>query len=266
MNVFQAAWLGVVQGLTEFLPISSSAHLILVRDLFGWQAGPAEIAFDVACHLGTLCAVLAYFRDDVINLVGAAPGAVMGRGDDAARTGRRVLVATVPIVLVGGFLADQVERLRDPAVVAVALAVGALVLLVADAIGQQQRRAETLSVLEAIGLGCAQAAALVPGVSRSGAVITVALLQGLTRQEAARFTFLIGMPAILGGGLRAAWMLGWDGITESTAVLVVGFVASGLVGYGAVAALLRYVVRHSLAPFAYYRLVLAGVLLLSLWA
>ena len=186
----------------------------------------------------------------------------MGRGDDAARTGRRVLVATVPIVLVGGFLADQVERLRDPAVVAVALAVGALVLLVADAIGQQQRRAETLSVLEAIGLGCAQAAALVPGVSRSGAVITVALLQGLTRQEAARFTFLIGMPAILGGGLRAAWMLGWDGITESTAVLVVGFVASGLVGYGAVAGLLRYVVRHSLAPFAYYRLVLAGALLL----
>ena len=262
MNVFQAAWLGFVQGLTEFLPISSSAHLILVRDLLGWQAGPAEIAFDVACHLGTLCAVVAYFRNDVVELVGAAPGALVGRNDDLARTGRRVLVATMPIVLVGGLLADQIEHLRKPSVVALALGGGALALLLAEAIGLRRRRAETLSLLEAIGLGCAQAAALVPGVSRSGAVITVALLRGLTREEAARFTFLIGIPAILGGGLKAASMLSWDGIAEHMPVLAVGFAVSAVIGYWAVAGLLRYLASHSLSPFAYYRLAVAAALLI----
>ena len=262
MNVFQAAWLGFVQGLTEFLPISSSAHLILVRDLLGWEAGSAEIPFDVACHLGTLCAVVAFFRDDVVKLLGAAPGALVGRNDDLARAGRRVLVATMPIVLVGGLLADQIEHLRKPSVVALALGVGALALLLAEAIGQRRRRAETLSLLEAIGLGCAQAAALVPGVSRSGAVMTVALLRGLTREEAARFTFLIGIPAILGGGLKAALMLSWDGIAEHMLVLTVGFVVSAVIGYGAVAGLLRYLASHSLSPFAYYRLAVAAALLI----
>ena len=260
MTVIQAAVLGVVQGLTEFLPISSSAHLILMRDLLGWEAGSAEIAFDVTCHLGTLFAILVYFREDVARLAVAAPGALTGRTGESARAGRLIVVATVPIALMGWFFADVIERLRQPAVVAVALAAGAVVMLVAERVGSRSRTAASLSVLEAVGLGCAQAAALVPGVSRSGAVITVAMLTGLAREEAARFTFIVGIPAILAAGVRAAWMTGVDGMAGHMMVLLVGFATSGVVGYLAVAWLLRYIARHSLDLFAYYRLVVAAVL------
>lgn len=258
MNVIQAALLGVVQGLTEFLPISSSAHLILVRDLFGWQAGSAEIAFDVACHLGTACAVLSYFRADVVRLAIAAPGALIGRTGESARVGRLILVATVPIAGTGWLFADLVERLRQPGVIVAALTIGSLVMLVAERRASRDRNSASLSTIEAVGLGCAQAAALVPGVSRSGAVITAAMLIGLTRAEAARFSFLIGIPAILGAGVRAGWMLGASGVAQHTTVLFVGFAASGVVGYGAIAGLLWYLDRHSLDPFAYYRLAVAA--------
>ena len=257
-------WLGVVQGLTEFLPISSSAHLILVRELFGWDAGPAGIAFDVACHLGTLLAVLVYFRRDIVELVAAAPGALAGRPGDAARTGRLILLATAPVVPAGLLLSGQIDGLRVPAVAAVALAAGAAAMLWVDRGGSRTRRAASLSVVEAILLGCAQAAALVPGVSRSGAIITVALLRGLSRAEAARFAFLAGIPAIAGGGVQAARMLGGDAIAAHGPVLLVGLVTSGVVGYLAVAGLLRYLVRHSLAAFAWYRIAVAAVLAIGL--
>ena len=252
--------LGVVQGLTEFLPISSSAHLILIRHLFGWDAGAAEIAFDVACHLGTLVAVLVYFREDVARLAVAAPAALAGRTGESARAGRLIVVATVPIALTGWFFADVIEQLRQPAVAAGALALGALVMLAAERVGSRSRPAESLSVLEAVGLGCAQAAALVPGVSRSGAVIMVAMLRGLTREAAARFAFLVGIPPILAAGVRATWTLGLVGIGEHTMVLLVGFATSGVVGYLAVTGLLQYIARHSLDLFAYYRLVIAAAI------
>jgi undecaprenyl-diphosphatase len=255
--------LGVVQGLTEFLPISSSAHLILARDLFGWEAGSAEIAFDVACHLGTLSAVLIYFRVDVARLAVGAPGALAGAPGESARLGRLIVVATVPIALTGWLFADLVEWLRRPSVAAVALALGAGVMLAAERVGSRRRTTASLSLIEAVGLGCAQAAALVPGVSRSGAVITVAMLTGLTREEAARFTFLLGIPAILGAGVRTAWMLGEGGVAAPVSLLLVGFLASGVVGYLAIAGLLRYIARNSLDLFAYYRLVVAAAL--GLW-
>ncbi len=264
MTSVQAVWLGIVQGLTEFLPISSSAHLILVRELFGWDAGPAEIAFDVACHLGTLLAVLVYFRRDLVELAAAAPGALAGRTGDAARTGRLILFATAPVIPVGLFLSDPIERLRVPVVVAAALAAGAAAMLWAERGGPRARRASSLSIAEALVLGCAQAAALVPGVSRSGAIITVALLLGLSRGEAARFAFLAGIPAIAGGGMLAARMLGGDGLAGHAQVLLVGLVTSAVVGYLAVAGLLRYLARHSLAAFAWYRLAVAGVLAVRL--
>ena len=264
MTSFQAVWLGIVQGLTEFLPISSSAHLILVRELFGWDAGPAEIPFDVACHLGTLAAVLVYFRRDIAELAVAAPGALAGRAGDAARTGRLILLATVPVVPLGLLLSGHLDRLRGPAVVAAALAAGAAAMLWADRGGPRARRASSLSFVEALVLGCAQAAALVPGVSRSGAIITVALLLGLSRPEAARFAFLLGIPAIAGGGLQAARMLGGEGLAAHWPVLLVGLVTSGVVGYLAVAGLLRYLARHSLAVFAWYRLAVAAVLAMGL--
>ena len=264
MSLAQAVWLGIVQGLTEFLPISSSAHLILVRELFGWDAGAAEIAFDVACHLGTLLAVLIYFRRDILALAAAAPGALSGRGGDAARTGRLILLATAPVVPLGLLLSGHIDRLRGPAVVAAALAAGAIAMLWADRGRPGPRRASSLSVAEALALGCAQAAALVPGVSRSGAIITAALLLGVSRPEAARFAFLLGVPAIAGGGLQAARMLGGSGLAEHGPVLLAGLVTSGVVGYLAVAGLLRYLARHSLAAFAWYRLAVAAVLALGL--
>ena len=264
MSLAQAVRLGIVQGLTEFIPISSSAHLILVRELFGWEAGAAEVPFDVACHLGTLLAVLVYFRRDVAGLAVAAPGALAGRGGDAARTGRLILLATLPVAPAGLFLSEHLDRLRGPGVVAAALALGAAAMLWADRGGELPRRASSLSVVEALALGCAQAAALVPGISRSGAIITVALLRGVSRPEAARFAFLLGIPAIAGGGLQAARMLGGDGLAAHGPVLLAGLAASGVVGYLAVAGLLRYLARHSLAAFAWYRLAVAAVLALGL--
>lgn len=264
MTSAQAVWLGIVQGLTEFLPVSSSAHLILVRELFGWEAGAAEVPFDVACHLGTLLAVLVYLRRDVVELAAAAPGALAGRGGDAPRTGRLILLATLPVVPAGLFLSGEIEHLRGPGTAAAALAAGAAAMLWADRGDTRTRRASSLSAVEAVVLGCAQAAALVPGVSRSGAIITVALLQGLSRPEAARFAFLLGIPAIAGGGLQAARMLGGDGLAAHGPVLLVGFAVSGVVGYLAVAGLLRYLARRSLAAFAWYRLA-AAALLAVLW-
>ena len=264
MSLAQAVWLGIVQGLTEFLPISSSAHLILMRELFGWDAGAAEVAFDVACHLGTLLAVLVYFRRDVLALAAAVPRALAGGGGDDARTGRLILLATVPVVPLGLLLSGHIDRLRGPAVVAAALAAGAIAMLWADRDRPGPRRASSLSVVEALALGCAQAAALVPGVSRSGAIITAALLLGLSRPEAARFAFLLGVPAIAGGGLQAARMLGGDGLAANAPALLAGLVTSGVVGYLAVAGLLRYLSRHSLAAFAWYRLAVAAVLAVGL--
>ena len=168
----------MVQGLTEFLPVSSSAHLILVRDLLGWEAGPAEIPFDVACHLGTLLAVLLYFRDDVVGLVRAAPGVLTGAPGEPTQMVRRLIVGTVPIALAGWLLAGVIDRLREPGVAALTLSVGAVVMLVAERVARRERDAASLSLLEAFGLGCAQAVALVPGVSRSGSVITVAMRIG----------------------------------------------------------------------------------------
>ena len=260
MTVFQAAVLGVVQGLTEFLPISSSAHLILVRAFLGWEVATDEIAFDVACHLGTLVAVLVFFRDEIMALVAAAPGALVGRAGGAARCGRLIVVATVPIALLGWLGADLIERLREPAVAAAALATGAVVMLAAERVGAHRRDASSLSLMEAVGLGMAQAVALVPGVSRSGAVITVALLTGLRREEAARFTFLLGVPAIFGAAVSAAWTLGSVGLAEHALVLGVGFAVSGVVGYWTVAGLIRYLARHTLDLFACYRLALAAVI------
>lgn len=260
MTVIQAAWLGVVQGLTEFLPISSSAHLILVRSLFGWDAGSVEIAFDVACHLGTLFAVVIYLRGDVARLLASVPHLVTGRGGEAARLGRLLVIATVPIALAGALFGEVIERIREPLVAAAALSGGALLMLATERVARRQRDAGSLSLAEAFGLGCAQAVALIPGVSRSGAVITVGMLRGLTRPEAARFSFLLGIPAILAAGVRTGWMLDADALTGNGAVLLVGFLTSGVVGYLAVAGLIRYLARHPIDLFAYYRLLVAVAL------
>lgn len=265
MTAFQAALLGIVQGLTEFLPISSSAHLILVRSLFSWGAGDVALAFDVAVHVGTVLAILTFFRRDVASMVRAVPDAVRNRDHDGSRLVRNVVIATVPILLAGLFFADIVTALRTPIVATVALIVGAGVMVFAEQRGRRARSDASLSQLEAFGLGVAQATALIPGVSRSGAVIAIAMLFGLRREHSARFAFLLGIPAIVGAAVRASLVLAIEGVPDGAAGLfAIGIVSSAVVGYLTVKYFIRYLVEHTLHVFAAYRLVLAGGILFVL--
>ena len=266
MTALQAALLGIIQGLTEFLPISSSAHLILARAAFGWDAGEFGLAFDVACHVGTLGAVLLYFRRDLVAMVAAAPGALSSAPDEPALLVRHVAIGTVPVVVVGLLFADAISStLRTPVVAAAALATGAFVMLAAERVGSRSRTEATLSSAEAFGLGLAQAAALVPGVSRSGAVLVVAILFGLRRERAARFAFLLGIPAIFGAAGREALELSGEGWPAGVmGLLVVGMASSAVVGYVTVKYFLRYLANHALDVFAVYRLVVAAAILLVL--
>jgi undecaprenyl-diphosphatase len=261
VDVLSAAILGIVQGLTEFLPVSSSGHLILARAFFGWDPGRFGIAFDVACHVGTLLAVVAFFRRDVARLIAAAPGALTGRAGEWEQQGRLIIAGTVPIVIVGGLFADVIEaQLRSPLVIAVTLTLGGLGLIVAERIGRKTRDARTLGYGEAVLIGIAQAAALAPGVSRSGATLTMGMLLHLERASAARFVFLMSLPAIVAAavkeGLEVA-EVGPGGLPVT--LMAVGLVTSAIVGYITVAFFVRYLARHSLTVFAYYRFALAAV-------
>jgi undecaprenyl-diphosphatase len=268
VDLIAAALLGVVQGLTEFLPVSSSGHLILARAFFGWDPGRFGLAFDVACHVGTLLAVVAYFRTDVVRLTATGPRALTGRGGTWEQLGRLIAVGTIPVVIVGVLFADAIETtLRSPAIVAVTLAIGAIGLLVAEWAGRKRRGEESIGYGEAFAIGVAQASALVPGVSRSGATLTVAMLFGLRREAAARFVFLLSLPAVLAAAVKESLELAEVGVAGLPITLfVVGLVVSGVFGYLTVKYFIRYLAGHSLHVFAIYRLVLAAVTLAWLLA
>jgi undecaprenyl-diphosphatase len=260
--LLQAALLGIVQGLTEFLPVSSSAHLLLARMFFGWDAEQFGRPFDVACHVGTLVAILIYFRADLARLLAAVPRAVPPVKDVSARLLWLVAVATLPLIPMGLVLAGLEDSLRTPQVIVVTLAVVGVLMLVADRLGRRARRAEDLGYGEAFVLGVAQGLALIPGVSRSGATITTGLAFGLDRESAAKFSFLIGIPAMLAAAAHEGrHLLGhpMDAVTKE--VFLIGIVASGVVGYATVKFFLRYLINHSLAAFAWYRIALAAVTL-----
>jgi undecaprenyl-diphosphatase len=261
LGYFQAVLLGAVQGLTEFLPVSSSAHLILARQLLGWDADALGLAFDVACHAGTLLAVLTYFRHDLWAMARAVPDVFRATRDvpAPARLARMVVVGTVPVVIVGLLWASVIEeRLRTPGVTAVTLTLGALGLFAADVFGRRIRGEAQVSWGASVAIGFAQAVALVPGVSRSGATITVGMLLGLRRDAAARFSFLLGVPAIMAAAGHAGIEVVKTGLTsEQAGVFAVGILVSGVVGYAAIGGLLRYLGKHGLAVFAWYRLAIA---------
>lgn len=261
MTLLAAALLGAVQGLTEFLPVSSSAHLILARAFFGWDAGVFGSAFDVACHVGTLVAVVVFFRRDLVALVRALPAAVRGPGAPGARRLWLIGVGTVPIVIVGTVMADWLETTaRTPVVAASALAAGAVLLLVIERVRLAGRGEEALTMTGAAAIGVAQAAALVPGVSRSGATIAAGMALGLRRDVAARFTFLLSVPAIVAAAAKKGLELGDLPMTaDVVALFVVGMVTSGLVGYATVKYFIRFLATHRLDIFAWYRLGLAAV-------
>jgi undecaprenyl-diphosphatase len=260
VSLLAAALLGVVQGLTEFLPVSSSAHLILGRAFFGWDAEQSfGLAFDVACHVGTLAAVLLFFRTDVAEMIAALPRAFGTSPGAAGRRIRLIAIGTLPIVVAGAIYTDEVEAaLRTPAVAAVALIVGAGLLLVIERLSARTKGEDALSAGGALAIGVAQAVALVPGVSRSGATIVTGMALGLRREAAARFAFLMSVPAILAAaakeGLELRHMtLGPDAVP----LFLVGMLTSAVVGYLTVKYFIRFLVSHKLDVFAWYRVALA---------
>lgn len=266
LELFQAIVLGVVQGLTEFLPVSSSGHLLLGQYFLGLDQDRFGLPFDVALHLGTLLAVVAYFWRDLIRMGRAfvhslAPGGRNLRGDPDQRLAYLVLASTVPAVLIGFFLENFFETaVRDPWIVVFNLVLVGVLFIVAEAVGTKSRPAEKLGFAGAIGIGLAQAAALVPGVSRSGATITLGLFLGLRREEAARFSFLMSVPVIAGAGSMQLARAAAEGIGAGDALLfVAGFLSSAVVGYLAIKFFLSFVAHYSLRAFAYYRFALAAV-------
>jgi len=260
MGIGAAILLGIVQGVTEFLPISSSAHLILAREFFGWDAGRMGLPFDVACHVGTLAAVLAFFRQDIGELIAAAPRALGRRPGEAGRRVRLIVAGTVPIVIVGLLFADQIEEhLRGPMVAAVALAAGALLLLLVERIGPRTKGEESLTIPGALAIGVGQAAALIPGMSRSGTTIAVGMGLGLRREAAARFTFLMSAPAVAAAAVKEGLELRTMSVEGSMwGLMAIGLVTSGIVGYLTVKYLLRFLAANRLDVFAWYRLALAA--------
>lgn len=262
MSLVEAAWLGVIQGLTEFLPVSSSAHLILMRAAFGWDAGALGIPFDVACHVGTLLAVVWFFRADLMAMVRAVPSAFSASPSPDGRRIWLVAAATVPIVIVGlGLSGEALDSIRQPAVAGVALLLGAGLLFLVERLGPRTGTEATLTMAGAGLVGVAQALALVPGVSRSGATITAGMLLGLNRVAAARFAFVMSVPAISAAALKEGLELRHMALTPNDLqVFAVGLTVSALVGYVTVSVLLRYLVSNRLDVFAWYRIALAAVI------
>jgi undecaprenyl-diphosphatase len=260
MEWWQAVWLAVIQGLTEFLPVSSSGHLVLVPRLFGWA--DQGLAFDVAVHVGTLVAVVTYFRRDLLPLA-TGLGAFL-RGDRANTWGRlafNLLVGTIPVGVVGLLANDFIEgTLRSPFVVAFQLAVFGIVLYLVDRNGRRSRDETTLTLGQAFLIGCAQALALVPGTSRSGITMTAGLALGLTRQAAARFAFLLSVPGIAMAGAYEGFKFATGDSSAGVPLreMLIGFVVSAVVGYACIHWFLRFIARIGFLPFTVYRLLLAA--------
>lgn len=261
---YQAVLLALVQGLTEFLPISSSAHLVIPSLLLDWP--DQGLAFDVAVHVGTLSAVLLYYRQDLGQMARDWFSSLAG-GDatDHSRLVWYLALATVPAGLVGLGAGNLIEtELRNLPVIATTTLVFGVLLGVADRRAQARGGARPLTLAVALLIGLAQAAAPVPGVSRSGVTITAALWLGMSRQGAARFSFLLSIPIIASAGALKAWELTGAGLPVDWGALALGALVSGLTAYLCIALFLRLLDRVGLMPFVYYRVVLA-FLLYYLW-
>ena len=265
MSVLEAIVLGIVQGLTEFLPISSTGHLRIVPAFVGWDDPGA--AFTAVTQLGTMAAVLLYFREDLMRISRAWLRSLRDRPmrrELDARLGWYIVLGTIPIGIFGVLFKDQIETgARDLYLIGVALIVLGLVLLLAEKLGTRDRAIEQIRTRDGLAIGLAQALALVPGVSRSGATITAGLFMGLDRTAAARFSFLLSVPAVvLSGLLELGTILSED--DEDAAglgALALATVMAFLSGYAAIAFLLRFLSNHSTVVFVVYRVALGAVVL-----
>lgn len=283
LPIYQAVVLAIVQGLGEFIPISSSGHLIIIRRLLGWNELSAanELSFDVALHFGTLLSVLIYFRRTWLQIVRAAFGGKVVRFSESGSSDvnltaeeqkeERMLlwflaVATIPGAIAGKLLEHSAEEYFREHIflIAGALIAVALLMWLGEKAGSLQKPLTGISFIDALLVGIAQAFALIPGVSRSGSTITAGLFCGLTREAAVRFSFLLSTPLIAGAALLKAHELHKEGLPHEMQVpMLVGIIVSGLVGYAAIAWLIRYLQSNSLKIFIVYR-ILAGVAVIAL--
>ncbi len=260
MDILQIIVLALVQGLTEFLPISSSAHLILVPYLTDWP--DQGLAFDVAVHVGTLSAVVLYFRKEINKMFFAWLASLKGRQSEDSKLAWGVLIGTIPVGLAGLLFKDVIsEHLRTPLVIAATTILFGLLLWYADWSGKRQRNEHTISWRDIIVIGCAQAIALIPGTSRSGITITAGLLLGLTAPAAARFSFLLSIPVIvLAGGVETLDYLKVANIDDMND-LIIGALISAVSAYLCIHYFLMLLERVGMTPFVIYRLLLGAVLL-----
>jgi undecaprenyl-diphosphatase len=283
LPIYQAIILAIIQGLAEFIPVSSSGHLIIVRRLMGWNELSAahELTFDVALHFGTLLSVLFYFRRTWFQIVRAALGGKVVRFSesnadgqplslDEEREERRLLwylaLATIPGAIAGKLLEHSAEDYFREHIVLIAgcLIVVALLMWWGEKVGQLAKPLTRISLSDALVIGCAQATALVPGVSRSGSTITAGLFRNLTRDAAVRFSFLLSTPLIAGAALLKAHELKKEGLPANMhAPFIVGVLVSAVVGYIAIAWLIRYLQTNSLKVFIFYRIIV-GVIVIAL--
>lgn len=282
MPIYQAVVLAIIQGLAEFIPVSSSGHLIIVRRLLGWnELSPAhELTFDVALHFGTLLSVLLYFRRTWFQIVRAALGGKVVRFSEAdgsdvnlsveERKEERMLLwflatATIPGAIAGKLLEHSAEDyFREHLVlIAAALIVVALLMWLGERVGKLEKPLTRISLTDSLVVGIAQAFALIPGVSRSGSTITAGLFRNMTREAAVRFSFLLSTPIIAGAALLKAHELHKEGLPAGMhAPFLVGIVVSAIVGYATIAWLIRYLQSNSLRVFVIYRMV-AGVIVIA---
>ncbi|MFQ5456048.1 MAG: undecaprenyl-diphosphatase UppP [Nitrospirota bacterium] len=245
--------MGIIQGITEFIPVSSSAHLILVPWIFGWKGGLIDsLTFDVALHIGTLLAVFTYFwgewKAEII--------------DFNKRLLLFVLVGTIPAGVIGVLFEDIIkESLRDPLKIAIALVIIGIVMLLGDRYSKKKKGIRDITVFDSIIIGFAQSLALIPGVSRSGITIVAGLFLGHKREDAAKFSFLLAIPVIMGAGLLELRHLFQEPREDEMMLLLSGIATSYIVGYLCIRFLIRYLQNHPLNVFVYYRILLAGVIM-----
>jgi len=280
VTILQAIILGIVQGLTEFIPISSSAHLVIIPWLFQWTDPALEsLTFDVALHLGTLLALLVFFAADWIRLIRAGIASIVERkigGDLDRRLAWLLVIGCIPGGIAGVLVESKITEwfhtpnapIQPAAMVAMGIIIALLgaLLFLAERFARHERKMDELSLKDAIAIGLAQAFAVFPGVSRSGSTITAGLALGLERETAARFSFLLSAPIIAGAGLKSLWEI-YKGIQAgaiASADLILfpaGFIAAAVSGYLCIKFLLRFLQKNSTNIFVYYRWALAALVI-----
>jgi undecaprenyl-diphosphatase len=268
MTLIQSIILGIIQGLTEFLPISSSAHLVIAPYLFGWQIPTQDgFIFDVLVQLGTLLAVIIYFRKDLYKIiVGVFDGLIHKRpfSNPMARLGWILILATIPAVIAGVLFKDLVERAFGSPIAAALFLLGtAALLVIAEWVGKRNHQLDTITWMDGLIVGLFQILSLLPGISRSGSTITGGMIRNLDRPSAARFSFLMSVPVMIGAGaLAVVDLIKLPNFTMQIPTLLTGFTISAIVGYFSIRWLLSYLTRRPLYLFAIYCLVVSIIIII----